>query len=212
MIGIYGGTFNPVHYGHLRTALEIKEIFGLEQIRLIPCYQPVLKGEPSVTAITRLKMLELAIIGEKELVSDSRELDRQGASYMVDTLSSLRDEFPRQSLLLLIGSDAFTNLEQWYQWQLLFDYAHVIVMTRPDYTNKISVSHFFKTRLIINPVILRQTLAGKLYFQSVTQLAISSTQIREILVKKRSPRFLMPDNVINYIQQNKLYRNLNANQ
>jgi len=211
MIGIYGGTFNPVHYGHLRTALDVKEILGLDHVRLIPCYQPALKDQPSVTATTRLKMLQLAIAGEKGLVCDSRELDRQGASYMVDTLASLQDEFSQQTLLLLIGNDAFIMLEQWYQWQKLFDYAHIIVITRPD-CDKIPLTHFFKMRLISNPAKLMQSLAGKLYFQNVTQLAISSTKIRELLHEKRSPRFLMPDNVINYIQQHKLYRNLNANQ
>ena len=99
MIGIYGGTFNPVHYGHLRSALEVKEIFELDELRLIPCYQPALKNQPTVSAARRLEMLELAISQQQGFVCDSRELEREGASYMVDTLASLRDDFPKQSLL-----------------------------------------------------------------------------------------------------------------
>ncbi len=211
MIAIYGGTFNPIHLGHLRVALEIKETFEFDEIRFIPCYQPALKNKPLVTASMRLKMLELAIAGQQGFVCDSRELDRAGTSYMVDTLASLRDEFQTESLALLIGNDAFISLEKWYQWQKLFDYSHVIVMTRPD-SCKIPLVPFLKPRFINNPALLKQTLAGKLYFQKVTQLAISSTKIRHLLATAHSSRFLIPDNVINYIQQNQLYRNLNANQ
>jgi nicotinate-nucleotide adenylyltransferase len=211
MIAIYGGTFNPIHLGHLRVALEIKEIFELDEIRFLPCYQPVLKNSPLVTASMRFKMLQLAVAGQQGFVCDSRELDRGGASYMVETLISLRNEFPEQSIALLIGNDAFITLKKWYQWQKLFDYAHIIVMTRPN-SHKIPLVPFLKQRFINNSVILKETLAGKLYFQKVTQLAISSTKIRHLLAIERSSRFLIPDNVINYIQQNKLYRNLNANQ
>ncbi|NOQ35897.1 MAG: hypothetical protein GQ569_08375 [Methylococcaceae bacterium] len=125
---------------------------------------------------------------------------------MVDTLASLRDDFPKQSLLLFIGTDAFADLIHWYQWQKLFDYAHIVVMTRPD-ADKTPLTDFFKNRLAKNPAEFKQSSAGKLYFQNITQLAISSTNARKLLKKQRSIRFLVPDNVINYIQQNKLYRN-----
>ncbi|MDQ7090130.1 MAG: nicotinate-nucleotide adenylyltransferase [Methylococcales bacterium] len=210
MIGIYGGTFNPIHYGHLRTALEIKEKLAVDEIKLIPCYQPALKNQPSVTASMRLNMLQLAIEGHQGFSCDCREIERRGASYMVDTLASLRTELPKQSLVLLIGNDAFIHLEKWHRWQLLFDYAHVVVMTRPNSQQK-RLNPFLKVRLADNAEQLKQTLAGHLYFQKVTQLAISSTEIRTLLSMKKSPHFLMPDSVINYIQQNKLYRNLNAN-
>lgn len=210
MIGIYGGSFNPVHYGHLRTALEIKDMFALDEIRFIPCYQSVLKKLPSINSSMRLAMLQLATAEQQGLICDSRELDRKGTSYMIDTLISLRDQFPQKTLALLIGSDAFLTLRQWHHWQKLFDYAHLIVMTRPK-SNKTLLLDFFKTRLANNPTELKHSLAGKLYFQPVTQLAISSTQIRKLLITKGSPRFLMPDNVIDYIYENKLYRNLNAN-
>ncbi len=211
MIAIYGGTFNPIHFGHLRVALEIKEVFEFDEIRFIPCYQPSLKNKPLVTASMRLKMLQLAIAGQQGFICDARELKRKGTSYMIDTLASLRDEFPKQSLSLLIGNDAFISLEKWHEWQKLFDYSHIIVMTRPE-SDPIPLTPFLKQRFIDNPTLLKETLAGKLYFQQVTQLAISSTKIRQLLAIGHSSRFLIPDNVINYIQQNKLYRNLNANQ
>ena len=211
MIGIYGGTFNPIHLGHLRIALEIKEVVEFDEIRFIPCYQSALKNQPPIEASIRLKMLQLAITGQQGFICDSRELERGGTSYMVDTLASLREEFPKQPLALLIGNDVFITLEKWHQWQKLFDYSHIIVMTRPNSCRK-PLINFLKQRLTNDFTLLKQSLAGKLYFQNVTQLAISSTKIRRLLAAEHSPRFLIPDNVIDYIQQNKLYRNLNANQ
>ena len=133
MIGIFGGTFDPIHYGHLRSALEVKEIFGLTEVRLIPSAQPPHREQPAATALMRLQMLELAVKNQPGLIIDTRELNRSGVSYMVDTLKSLRKEFKDEPLLLFIGSDAFNNLKTWYQWQHLFDFAHIVVMTRPGF-------------------------------------------------------------------------------
>ncbi|MCK4494071.1 MAG: nicotinate-nucleotide adenylyltransferase [Methylococcales bacterium] len=211
MIGIYGGTFNPIHYGHLRTALEIKEILNLSEIRFIPCAQPALKDQPLVSAIARFEMVQLAIEAQTNFKCDDRELERQGTSYMVDTWASLRVSFQQQSLVLLLGMDVFEHLTQWPRWKTLFDYAHVVVMSRPK-NPQIALTDFFKQRLITEAASLKQHTCGKLYFQKVTPLAISSTEIRKLFAQENSPRFLMPDNVINYIEQHKIYRTLNANQ
>ncbi|MDP3877813.1 MAG: nicotinate-nucleotide adenylyltransferase [Methylobacter sp.] len=137
MIGIFGGTFDPVHFGHLRSALEVKDIFGLDEVRLIPCAMPPHRESPAVTAAMRLQMLALAIKNQPGLKIDTRELERyerqQTPSYMVDTLESLRQEFPHETLLLFIGTDAFKYLTGWHQWQRLFDYAHIVVLTRPGF-------------------------------------------------------------------------------
>ncbi len=137
MIGIFGGTFDPVHFGHLRSALEVKDIFGLDEVRLIPCAMPPHRESPAVTAAMRLQMLALAIKNQPGLTIDTRELDRyqlqQTPSYMVDTLESLRQEFSNETLLLFIGTDAFEHLTGWHQWQQLFDYAHIVVLTRPGF-------------------------------------------------------------------------------
>lgn len=209
MIGIFGGTFDPVHYGHLRSAFEVKEIFGLDEVRLIPCANPPHREQPEVMSRMRLRMLELAINGHPGFKIDSRELDRysqseQKPSYMVDTLESLRQEFPVEPLLLFIGSDAFKNLNLWHQWQRLFDYAHIVVLTRPGFEIH-QLDGFFQSKLTFDNKELAHMASGKLYFQSVTQLDISATAIRNMIAANRNPVFLLPDAVIEYIKQHKLY-------
>jgi nicotinate-nucleotide adenylyltransferase len=205
MIGIFGGTFDPVHYGHLRSAVEVKEIFGLDEVRLIPSAQPPHRQAPQASPTTRLDMLKLAIDNQPSFIADTRELDRAGASYMVITLESLRQEFPGQPLLLFIGSDAFNQLTTWYQWQRLFDFAHIVVLTRPGHRVG-QLEPFFVERQTIHQTELKQELAGKLYFQAITQLDISATVIRNIFADQRNPAFLLPDSVIAYIKQHKLYQ------
>jgi len=208
MIGIFGGTFDPVHYGHLRSALEVKDIFGLDEVRLIPCANPPHREQPAAIADMRLQMLELAIKNQSGLKIDSRELDRydlhQAPSYMVDTLASLRQEFPSEPLLLFIGADAFKHLTGWHQWQRLFDYAHIVVLTRPGFEIP-ALDDFFKARLAGAINELTQAIAGKLCFQQVTPLDISATAIRDMIARKLNPGFLLPDAVIEYIKQHKLY-------
>ncbi|MFI3187531.1 MAG: nicotinate-nucleotide adenylyltransferase [Methylococcaceae bacterium] len=209
MIGIFGGTFDPVHYGHLRSALEVKDSFGLDEVRLIPCANPPHRELPAVTAAMRLQMLELAIKNQPGLTIDTRELDRHTLSeltpsYMVDTLKSLRQDFKDESLLLFIGSDAFEHLTGWHQWQQLFDYAHLVVLTRPGFEIQ-GLDDFFRARLAKNIKALAQQPAGKLFFSAVTQLDISATAIRSMIAKKQNPGFLLPDAVIEYIKQHRLY-------
>ncbi|MEQ1546017.1 nicotinate-nucleotide adenylyltransferase [Methyloglobulus sp.] len=205
MIGIFGGTFDPVHYGHLRSALEVKEIFGLEEVRLIPSSQPPHRSQPHATANMRVQMLNLAIANQPDLTIDTREIDRAGASYMVLTLESLRQDFPDQPLLLFVGSDAFSQLTSWYQWQRLFDFAHIVVLTRPGFS-VLQLDEFFAVRQTSDREQLSEHLSGKLYCQPITQLDISATAIRKIFADRRSPAFLLPDAVIAYISQNKLYQ------
>ncbi|WP_305907358.1 nicotinate-nucleotide adenylyltransferase [Methylomarinum sp. Ch1-1] len=205
MIGVYGGTFNPVHYGHLRTALEVSEAFALDEIRLIPCRLPPHRRQPQASAELRLRMLQLALSGVPGMRADRRELDREGPSYMVDTLRSLRRELADQSILLFLGVDAFAKLKTWHQWRQLFDYAHIVVMTRPGHRHD-ELDDFFDRRLVERPALLRKQQAGYLYFQHVTQLDISATAIRELIALNKDPRFLLPDSVIAYITEHKLYR------
>lgn len=206
MIGIFGGTFDPVHYGHLRTALEVKEIFALDEIRLIPCSQPPHRELPLTTPEMRLEMLNLAVKNYSGLVIDRRELDREGFSYMIDTLKSLRHEIPDEPLILFIGTDAFKGLTAWHQWQQLFDYAHIVVITRPGYKQQ-KLSVWLRSKLTDDSQNMQREQAGYLYFQAVTQLDISATEIRNIIGKGRNADFLLPDNVIEYIKLNKLYIN-----
>ena len=206
MIGIYGGTFNPVHHGHLRTALEVKELFNLEQLRLIPCRMPPHRDEPDVSGEMRMQMLKLAIAGTPGLQIDRRELEREGASYMVDTLQSLSEELGGdKALALFIGSDAFAGLESWHQWRRLFHYAHIVVMTRPGFSRQ-QLPDFFSRRLVDNRELLQTRSNGCLFFQAVTLLDISATQIRRIIAAGGNPQFLLPESVLAFIRQNKLYQ------
>lgn len=205
MIGIYGGTFNPVHFGHLRTALEVKELFALDQLRLIPCRLPPHRDEPDVSSEFRLRMLEMAIANTPGFSVDRCELDRDGPSYMVDTLQSLREELGGEPLLLFIGADAFSGLERWYQWQRLFDYAHLVVMTRPGYVRQ-TLSDFLQQRIIEDGAQLKSRLAGGLFFQAVTSLDISATKIRQIIAAGGNPQFLLPDDLLAFIQKHQLYQ------
>jgi nicotinate-nucleotide adenylyltransferase len=204
VIGIFGGTFDPIHYGHLRSALEMKEAFDLTEVHFIPSATPPHRNQPAASAEQRLQMVALAIQDQDHFLCDARELNRHGFSYMVDTFASLRQDFPNQPLLLFIGTDAFNQLNSWYQWQRLCDFAHIVVMTRPSVDSQ-PLDDFFTEHYTTDKVELTTTLAGKLYFQAVTQLDISATTIRQLIAQQRDPRFLLPDAVIDYITQQQLY-------
>ncbi|MDD2864882.1 MAG: nicotinate-nucleotide adenylyltransferase [Methylococcales bacterium] len=203
MIGIFGGTFDPVHYGHLRSALELKELFELDHIRLIPCAQPVHRDEPSATAAQRLEMLQIALENQPNFVVDAQELERSGGSYTFHTLEKLRFDYPNEPLLLFIGRDAFNEFTTWFRWRELFNFAHIVVITRPNSALN-PLDEFFKSRLTNDKSQLKQ-LAGRLFFQEITQLAISATAIRGMIATKQNPRFLLPDAVLDYIFKHQLY-------
>lgn len=140
MIGILGGTFDPIHFGHLRTALDVVEDLNLQQLRFIPCGEPPHRDQPHASPAQRLAMVQLAIASESRFMVDAREIQRGGPSYMVETLESLRQELgEQQSLGLIVGLDAFAALDSWYRWQDLIDLAHLIIMTRPGWAWRISV-------------------------------------------------------------------------
>ncbi len=204
MIGILGGTFDPIHYGHLRSALELKELFELDHVRLIPCAQPVHRDSPTATATQRLEMLQLAVKNQTDLIVDNQELQRAGGSYTFDTLTALRSNYPKVPLLLFIGSDAFNDFTTWFRWKELFNLAHVVVITRPNATLN-PLNEFFKTHLTNDKKILKQEVAGLLFFQQITQLEISATAIRGMITTRKNPCFLLPDAVIDYIYQHQLY-------
>ena len=204
MIGILGGTFNPIHFGHLRVAIEVKDSFHLAELRLLPCACPPHREQPDVSAQQRAAMVKLAIAKNPGLICDERELQRPGPSYMVDSLQSLKQELVDETLLLFIGTDAFSQLTNWSRWQQLFTYAHIVVMVRPE--NPLPLMQpFFLERLAKYANDLTLSTHGKLYVHSVTQLAISATTIRTLFAEQQNPSFLLPDAVIEYIQQHQLY-------
>lgn len=204
MIGIMGGTFDPIHIGHLRTALEIAESCGMEQMRFIPGSVPPHRPQPKASAEQRWAMVQLAIAGEPLFQADRRELERQGNSYTVDTLSSLRDDLGAKiPLAFVLGMDAFLAFRSWHRWQDIMQLAHLVVMSRPGY---LPDPHDWYGELLAQTTCeLSTTAAGRVTFLSVTPLEISATKIREACKNKKSIRFLVPDEVYQYIQEQHLY-------
>lgn len=198
-IGILGGTFDPIHFGHLRPALDAAEQLGLECIHLIPSARPPHRDQPQATPEQRLTMLQLAVKNNPKFVVDDRELHREGHSYTVDTLLSLRQDYPESSLYLMLGTDAFAHIQTWHRWDELLDLAHIVVMQRPDETVKMSkaLKTWYQKYLAESGSPLRQT--GTIWPVNVTQLAISATDIRRKIAQGDNPQFLLPDAVIQLI-------------
>lgn len=209
-IGILGGTFNPIHYGHLRVAQETAEKFALSQVKFLPAAKPPLKTEPDVTPEQRAEMVQLAI-GSNPLFSlDTRELERNGPSYTIDTLISLRTEHPYDALCLIIGTDAFARFDQWHRWQQMLDYCHLIVVSRPSVAD-IHLSEPIRKLLQIHQTQdttqLSQHTHGLIAMHTVTALDISSSQIRNLVRANQKPAYLCPETVVSYIQAHQLYTN-----
>lgn len=206
-VGIFGGMFDPVHFGHLRIALDIAAALDLCQVRLLPCGQPVHRSQTQASAEQRLQMLELSVIGEPMLCIDRRELERSGPSYMIDTLLSLREELGDQSLCLILGMDAFAALDSWHQWTRLIDLAHLVVVQRPGQQARLSepVSILLAKHQVTQAQALHQQAAGRILIQSASRLEISSTAIRKMIAQGINPRYLLPDPVLALIRQEHLY-------
>jgi nicotinate-nucleotide adenylyltransferase len=209
LVGVFGGTFNPVHYGHLRSALELVERLQLEQLRLMPSAQPPHRDAPECSAAHRAAMIELAVKGEPRLACDVRELQRPGKSYTIDSLIELRGELGAgTSLCMVMGCDAVLDIAKWHRWQELLDWAHIVVIARPGWELPLTgeVAQWLKDYRVEDPQSLRQWPAGYIAIEELRPLAISATEIRDILAAGTSARYLLPQSVLDYIQTNKLYR------
>ena len=208
MIGILGGTFDPVHFGHLRTALDVMQGVGLAEVRFIPLHRAVHREQPQTPGSLRLQMLQLAIADQPGFVVDDRELRRRGDSYMVDTLDSLRDDVGQQPLCLILGGDAFRHFLSWRQPRVILQLAHLVVMQRPSHEriDDPQLRRLLEDHRADHRDELRQAPAGRILFQPVTQLAISSTKIRALVAAGHSPRFLLPESVLQLLERQGLYR------
>lgn len=212
-IGILGGTFDPIHFAHLRIAWEMLERLKLDHVRLIPCHTPPHRQAPIASPADRLAMLEYATESTDAFVVDDREIKRGGPSYMVDTLRSLREDYPNEPLCLLLGMDAFAQLTSWHEWEALITLAHLVISARPTYQPPVDPK--FDTLLAAHQVEQVQTLhehpAGKLLFvEGITQLGISATQIRAQIACAHDAKFLSPEKVLKYIHEKQLYRGEHA--
>jgi nicotinate-nucleotide adenylyltransferase len=217
-IALLGGTFDPVHYGHLRFADDVRRALALPEVRLVPASDPAHREGPAATAAERLAMLKLAVAEFPGLVVDERELRRAGKSYTVSTLEELRAEFPDRPLLLLLGADAFRGLPTWHRWRDIFDLAHVVVVERPGVRLEADLPAdllpIWRKRLTGDPESLRSQPAGAIFVQTIAPHAVSATAIRERLSqgapagddKYDKWHGLLPPAVLAYIDLHHLYR------
>lgn len=208
-IGVFGGTFDPVHNAHIQMALSALSKLDLDEVRLIPCHQPPHRDQPQLTSRQRLHLLELATAHHPSLLVDDRELKRSGPSWTVDTLRDLRQEFGEQvSIVLLMGADAYSSLNSWHQWQQLPKLAHIAVFLRPGYSLPDSgpLSEYLDRSSSGQPLLLgiQNQPSGLVAALDQSQVDLSATYVREQLGKGRLPSGLDPA-VSHYIVQHQLY-------
>ncbi|MDP6024756.1 MAG: nicotinate-nucleotide adenylyltransferase [Pseudomonadales bacterium] len=209
-IALYGGTFDPVHFGHLRSALEVHQILGVSETRLVPANIPPHRDSLSTTAEQRLAMLYLAVEDSEFLKVDDREIRRQGKSFTVDTLKSVRQEMTQDApLSFIIGADACVLLHEWHAWESMTEYAHLVILERPGYLAHEpagDVADWLKGKLVDDPQCLSQQSAGLVCRMRLTQLDVSATKIRDLVQRGDSIEYLLPRDVNRYIDKHQLYR------
>lgn len=207
-LGIFGGTFDPIHYGHLRTAFEMLQSLRFGEVSFMPCGDPPHRDSTYADAELRLAMVRAAADGQRGFTVDDRELLREGPSFSVDTLSALRREFPSRSIALIIGMDAFLGLPKWHKWREILRLAHIVVAHRPGWRapDMGALGDMLADCGTHRIDDLHKAGSGHIFVHDVTQLEISSTEIRELVAAGRDPRFLMPDAVRKIIEESGCYQ------
>jgi nicotinate-nucleotide adenylyltransferase len=211
LIGVYGGTFDPIHYAHLRVAEEAAEQLGLAEVRFVPAAMPNLRDAPAATPEQRARMVELAIVGNPAFRLERCELERPGISYAVDTLERLRGEIGEDATpVLMLGADAFARLTQWSRWERLFDLAHVAVVARPGAAIaperwNAPLQRYWSARHSPDSSGLAQAPVGRIVVAATRLLEISASEIRARLGRGASVRYLLPESVLAYIRSESLY-------
>ncbi|MDN4501246.1 nicotinate-nucleotide adenylyltransferase [Alteromonadaceae bacterium BrNp21-10] len=208
ILGIYGGTFDPIHLGHILPVEKAAKIIGIERVHLIPCHIPPHRQMPAVTAEHRLAMVKLACEAHPLFMADDYELKRQQTSYSIDTLRAFRAQYPNSSLVFFMGYDAFNGIQSWHQWQQLLDYCHIVVCARPGYEldKNTTLTQWTHQHVTLDIATLQQQLSGCIYFVQSDKVDISSTQLRQQLGQQRSQIALLDPKVAEYIQNHELYR------
>jgi nicotinate-nucleotide adenylyltransferase len=207
LLGIFGGTFDPIHYGHLRTAFEVMQALPLRELRFVPAGDPPHREPPRVDALRRLELVRAAVADQAGFVVDAREVRRDGPSYSVLTLTELRDELPGVPLCLVMGMDAFLGLPTWHRWHEVLELAHIVVAPRPGWETPASgeVGALLALRRVHDAAQLHDAQAGHIFIQPVTQLEISATELRDLLAAGHDPRYLVPDPVRTLLHAARLY-------
>jgi nicotinate-nucleotide adenylyltransferase len=199
MIGIFGGSFDPVHLGHLKTAKSIKKELNFERLFLLPCHDPVHKNSLHYSPKQRLEMLNLAIKDYPSLEIDTREIDREGNSYMIDTLADLTEEFKGKTICLIIGMDSFLSFKTWKKWDEFARLVHLIIL--PRNTDRLAENNLETFDLALDKSDLNISSSGLLYFSNSELIDISSTDIRGKIASNQNLDGLMPSPVIKFLQK-----------
>jgi len=205
-IGLFGGTFDPVHFGHLRPAVELAETYALDTLYLLPNHRPVHRGPARASTERRIAMLELAIEHTTSLSIDSREALRDRPSYTFETLGEIHAEHPQATVLFFMGLDAFAHYETWHQWEQILELANLIVVERPEAQHSPFSSSLLSRQQQRVGKSVRDGVHGVIELCRVTQLSISSTDIRRRIAGGLTVRFLLPDRVSEYIVGHNLYQ------
>ena len=206
IIGVFGGTFDPIHLGHLRTVSSVQSKLALARVLIVPVYHPPHRTTPLTDSKHRVSMIELAINEFPKLECDDREILRGGISYTYLTAQELRKEFGESPLCLIIGLDSFLDLPGWHCWDKILDNVHIVVMNRPGWRLPYPLPKWCHDVVIVDdPVKLKERSAGYVYCISVPSIDINSTMIRDVLLKKDRINNTLPSSVLSYIRSNKLY-------
>lgn len=208
VIGIFGGTFDPIHQGHVQCALQVHQQCPLEHIRLMPCHLPPHRATPGVSAQQRADMVQLAIANHPQLQLETLELHQHRPSYTAISLQQLQQQYPKHKLAFIMGMDAFNNFTHWHRWQDILHCADVIVCQRPQYT-KISDASLalLASHQITKASQLQQSQSGQILILDNPLHPISATELRQQLVSQRTRPAGLQQSVWNYIQQHQLYKN-----
>jgi nicotinate-nucleotide adenylyltransferase len=206
-LGIMGGAFDPVHFGHLRTAVELYERLQLSELRLVPSANPPHRAPHLASGEQRVSMLEAAIADLPWCRVDERELQRQGPSWSVVTLEEIRSEIGERSLCMILGMDAFLGLPDWHRWNELLELAHIVVAYRPGSTPPTDgpLGELLAAHGTTKPADIQSTPAGHILAQEVTQLEISSSAIRDLLFHEQGARYLLPAGALKIIEATGCY-------
>ncbi len=202
MIGIFGGTFDPIHNGHIHVAQQILGRLALDQLHFLPCAIPVHRGLPRASAIDRIRMIELALEGREKFKLNTLELKREGKSYMVDTLREIKAEYPGETICLILGADAFNRLEEWKSPIEILELAHLVVCLRPGVELDQSI---FPGRWTEPPAIPGESIQGSILPLEIEENSCSSTKVRELLEAQESEIRCLHPAVFQYIQDHHLY-------
>ncbi|MBN1379528.1 MAG: nicotinate-nucleotide adenylyltransferase [Gammaproteobacteria bacterium] len=206
-IGLLGGTFDPIHYGHLQPARLAKQQLGFDELRLLPCHLPVHRDQPTASAQQRVQMLELALKEFPELILDMRELKRNSPSYSFDTLNTLHAECPDARFCWLLGLDAFRDFNHWYRWRQVLSLTNLLVIQRPGWSLDLAdeLEELLQRHRVDDIQTLRQSPAGAVLIYELNAPDISSTQIRERLARSESIQGLLPKAVEEWLAKNPVY-------